>query len=140
MRPADTTRTCTYCTRPFNTSKLQGTCQCSTVGAILLLNFDFIYGERLALTLRGYGYRVIVPEEHRESLFEVKNEHLQQANLIVFDLTYLNYNIWRELRRICRSRRPDGLPLMLSCWSRIDRGPEFRLLVEKLGARLAYIK
>jgi hypothetical protein len=35
-------------------------------------------------------------------------------------------------------RREDGMPLMVHCFSRMDRGPEFHLMVEKLGPRMGY--
>ncbi len=134
-------------TRPFPYKNLQASRQGSLArpprplvsSAIHLLNFESPHRESLAIVLRGLRHKVFVPEEHGISLHELKDEDLRQADLILFDLTRLNHDtVWLPLRRICRLRKPDGMPLMVSCFSRIYRGPDFHLLVEKLGARLTY--
>ena len=102
------------------------------------MNFPSPHLEGLAFDLRNRGHKIFVPEEHGTSVRELPDEELLLADFIFFDLTQLNHDVWSQLRRICRLRKPDGLPLIVSCSSRIYRGPEFRLLVEKLGARLAY--
>ena len=140
MRPADTKGTSVCFTRPSNESKSQSACQDSSSGAIFLLNFEPAYGERLALRLRGLRHKVLIPDTNGKSLSELQDEELQHADFVIFDLSRVNHAIWSELRRICRFRKQDGLPLMLLCWSQIYRGPEFQLLVEKLGARLVYAR
>ena len=108
-------------------------------GSILLLNFDPPHKEGLAHLLRLLGFKIFVPEEHGISLLELRDEDLRQADLILFDLTRLTHDdVWLPLRRICRLRKPSGTPLSVTCSSRIYRGPDFHLLVEKLGARLVY--
>ena len=107
--------------------------------SIFLLNFDSPYREQLTLVLRHLRYQIFIPEEQGMALRNMKNKEFQQADLILFDLTRLNHDeVWIPLRRICRLRKPDGMPLMVHCFSRIYRGPDFHLLVEKLGARMAY--
>jgi hypothetical protein len=104
-----------------------------------MLNFESPYRENLTIALRNLRYKVFVPEEHGIPLQALKDAELLQADFILFDLTRLNHNtVWLPLRRICRLRTPDGMPLMVHCFSRIDRGPDFHLMVEKLGARMAY--
>jgi hypothetical protein len=62
-----------------------------------------------------------------------------RADFILFDLSRLNHDdVWLTLRRICRLRKQDGMPIMVHCFSRIYRGPEFHKLVEDLGVRMEY--
>jgi hypothetical protein len=145
--PTDTTPASVRLTRPFPYRKRQATCQGSIAEPprpvvsepILLLNFESPHRENIAIVLRGLGLRVFIPEAHGISLQELKDDEIRYAALILFDLTRLNHdNIWLPLRRICRLRKTDEMPLMVSCCSRIYRGPDFYLLVEKLGARMTY--
>jgi len=108
-------------------------------GSIFLLNFDPSYRERLAILFRGLRYKVFVPEEHAVSFQHLNDKQFRQADLVLFDLTRINHDdVWVPLRCICRLRKPDGMPLMVHCFSRVYRGPEFHLFVEKLGARFDY--
>jgi hypothetical protein len=147
MRPASTTRAFPYEYRPENQSKLRSTRQdsipvCSLPPrphSIFVLNFDAPYRQHLALSLRQLRYSLFIPEEHGTSLYELSDQIFQQADFILVDLTNLNHDrVWVPLRRIGKLRRSDGIPLMVHCFSRVYRGPEFHLLVERLGARLAY--
>jgi hypothetical protein len=89
--------------------------------------------------LRGLRHTVFIPEAHGLSLRDLRDEELREADLILFDLTRLDHDtVWLPLRRIWGLRKQDGMPLMVSCSSRIYRGPDFHFLVEKLGARLVY--
>jgi hypothetical protein len=145
MLPADTTRT-RFISGRANKSILRPTFQesrnrptSSSHGAILLINFEPVYRERLALVLRTLGLKVLAPESDGTPLSRLRDEYFLFADFILFDLTRLNHNeIWLPLRRICRLRKPDGMPLMVHCFSRIDRGSDFHLMVEKLGARMDY--
>jgi hypothetical protein len=139
MRPADATRT--FGSLPSSLSnpcKPQSSCQDCFRGAILLLNFDIIHGEGLALMLRHCGYKVVISDTDKTTLSELRDEELQQTHFVILDLSHVDHAIFSELRRVCRLRKPDRLPLMVVCWSRIYRGPAFQLLVEKLGARISY--
>jgi hypothetical protein len=147
MRPAGTTPALAYSSRPQNESKLASVRQDrfpyrdgrASSSFIFLLNFDSPYGERLALVLRHLRYSIFIPEECGMSIRDLKDKEIHQADFILFDLTSLHHDeVWVPLRRICRLRKEDGMPLMVHCFSRIDRGPEFHLMVEKLGARMAY--
>jgi hypothetical protein len=149
MRPASTTPALVYSYKPENHRKLKSGCQdrfpFSRRGFslpsrfIFLLNFDPPYRERLAFMLRRLGYEVFIPEEHGILLRDITDKEFQQADFILFDLTRLNHDtVWLPLRRICQLRKEGGMPLMVHCFSRIDRGPEFYLMVEKLGARMGY--
>jgi hypothetical protein len=135
--------------RPSPYRKRQSTCQedatrpserePSTARAIFLLNFDPPYREGHAVTLRRCRYKVFVPEEYGRSVADLTDDELRQADYVLFDLTHLNYDdVFLQLRRICRLRRPDGMPVFVTCLSRKYRGPEFQRIVEKLGARLVY--
>lgn len=133
--------------KPSLYRKREATCQTSPTRspepplrrAIFLLNFESPYREKLAIVLRSLRHRVFVPEEHGRSVHELTDAEFERAEFVLFDLTRLNHDqVWLPLRRICRLRQPDGMPLMVSCSSRIYRGPEFQLLVEKIGPRLAY--
>jgi hypothetical protein len=132
--------------KPSSYRKREQTCQVSTagsthapLGAIFLLNFESPYRENLAITLRNLRLKVFVPEEYGKSLQKMTDAEFRQADLILFDLTRLNHDqVWLPLRRICRLRNPHPMPLMVHCFSRIDRGSDFRLMVEKLGARMDY--
>ncbi len=142
MRPTDTTRTCDWSTRQVKESKSysarQGTSDgqsASCAGAIFLLNFQSPYRESLAVVLRTRHFNVFIPEERNKSLSGLGELELQQADLAIFDLTRINRNIWTQLRRICRVRKPDGMSVMVLCWSRRYHDPVFHLMVEKLGAR-----
>ena len=93
------------------------------------------------MALRACRLKVLIPEEHGKSLAAIKDEDLRYVDHIICDLTRMNHDIWSELRRICRWRKRDGMPILAGCWLREYRGPEFEILVEKqLGARLAYTK
>jgi hypothetical protein len=106
---------------------------------IFILNFGSPYRDRLALRLRQLRYEIFVPETQGITLSELRDQAFERADFILFDLTNLNHDdVWVPLRRICRLRKPDGMPLMVHCFSRVDRGSEFHLMVEKLGARLDY--
>lgn len=110
-----------------------------TVRAIFLLNFDPPYRDSHTITLRACRYKVFVPEEHGRSVADLTDNELRQADYVLFDLTRLGYNdVFLQLRRICRLRRTDGMPVFVTCLSRKYRGPEFQRIVEKLGARLVY--
>jgi hypothetical protein len=106
-------------------------------GGILLLNFEPSYAERLALVLRPLGLKkIVIPSI---PLSRLRDEYFLCADFILFDLTRLNHNeVWLPLRRVCRLRKPYGMPLFVHCFSRIDRGGDFHLMVEKLGARMDY--
>lgn len=134
-------------TKPSLYRKREPTCQtCPSrsleppfTRAIFLLNFESPYRESLAIVLRNLRHKVFVPEEYGKSVHELTDSELQQAEFVLFDVTRLNHDaVWLPLRRICHLQKPDGMPVMVSCSSRIYRGPEFQLLVEKIGARLAY--
>lgn len=117
----------------------QAPVQPSVSDGILLLNFDAGYQERLAAVLRTCRYKVLIPEANGVSLATLNDEYLEQISFVVFDLTRLNHDdVWLPLRRICRWRKCDGKHLLVTCCSRIYRGPDFHLLVEKLGARMVY--
>lgn len=106
---------------------------------IFLLNFDELHRGRLALTLRQLRYELFIPEEHGVTLGNLSDYEFQNADFILFDLTNLDHEkVWIPLRRICRLQMENGMPLMVHCFSRRYRGPEFHLLVESLGARMDY--
>jgi len=120
-------------------ARCQGQLPSAPSTGILLLNFELPYREQLALVLRHLRYQIFVPEEQGLVLRNMKDKEFQQADFVLFDLTSLNHDeVWIPLRRICRLRKSDGMPVMVHCFSRIYRGPDFHLLVEKLGARMAY--
>ena len=107
--------------------------------AIFLLNFKSPYRESLAIVLRNLGHKLFVPEEYGKSVHQLKDEEFQQAEFILFDLTRLNHDrVWLPLRRICYLRKSDGMPVFVHCFSSIDHGSDFHLMVEKLGARMDY--
>jgi hypothetical protein len=146
MLPADTTRTRVYNSKQPNKSTPIAALQdrrnqtgSSSSGAILLLNFEAEYRDRLALALRTLGLKVLTPEADGMPLSRLEAKYFLQVNFILFDLTRLNHDeVWLPLRRICRLRKPDGMPLMVHCFSRIQRGENFHLMVEELGARMDY--
>lgn len=89
--------------------------------------------------LRTLGLKVHITESYGTSLSRLRDEHVLSADFILFDLTRLNHDaVWLLLRRIRRLRKSDGMPLFVHCFSRIDRGSDFHLTVEKLGARMDY--
>jgi hypothetical protein len=145
MLPADTTRT-RFASERANKSTLQSALQeelhrpsSSPHGAILLLNFESGYRDRLSLVLRRLGFSVLIPESDGIPLSKARDEYFLSADFILFDLTRLNHDaVWLPLRRICRLRKIDGMPVMVHCFSRIDRGEDFHLMVEGLGARMDY--
>lgn len=146
MPPADEKPALVRVTGPSTYRKPQSVCQecatrpgTSTSSGILLVNFELPYRENRAITLRARGHKVLVPEEHGTSLWEITGSDLQQIDLVLCDLTRVNYDTWRELRRICRFRKHDRLAIMAICSSRTYRGAEFELLVEKeLETRLVH--
>ena len=108
-------------------------------GGFLLLNFELPYRNDLALSLRLQHHKVIVPEEHGVSLMDLQDEDIRRADFILFDLTRIDHDtVWLPLRRICRLRKPDGMPLFVHCFSRIHRGEDFHRMVEGLGPRMDY--
>jgi hypothetical protein len=147
MRPASTTPALAYSYKLENQSKSKSGCQgrfptrgfSAPSRSIFLLNFDSPYRERLALILRRFRYEAFIPEEHGIALRDLTDREFLQADFILFDLTRVNHDtVWLPLRRICRLRKEDSLPLMVHCFSRIYRGSSFHHMVEKLGARMAY--
>jgi hypothetical protein len=108
--------------------------------AIFLLNFDSPRREGYAFTLRGRRLKVFIPEETGRSLADLKDDELRQADYVLFDLTRLNHDdVFLGLRRLCRLRRSEGIPVQVTCLSKY-RGAAFHLIVERLGARLVYGK
>lgn len=149
MPPTDTTRTSVRTRRRSHRTKSTPACQegvakaaplgPQTAHAILLLNFDPPHREGHTVALRRCGYKVFIPEEHGTSLARLTDDELRHVEYVLFDLTHLNYDdVFLHLRRLCRLRNRDGMPVHVTCLSRTYRGPAFQRIVEKLGARLVY--
>jgi len=93
MRPADATRTFGSLPSPSNPSKPHSSCQDCFLGAILLLNFERSYGDRLALMPRHCGYNVVVLDTDG-TLSELRDEEHQQAHFVIFDLSNVDHAIF----------------------------------------------
>lgn len=145
MRPTGTTRTYAWTSRPTYLStqsvfsaREQPMSDSRHCGPVLLLNFDQDHREALLFTLQQCRYQVIAPVFEGSLLRNVDDDQLRSADFVIVDVTRIDHRNWIELRRVCRTRGNDGLPLMVACWSRHDHGPTFQLMVEKLGARYTY--
>ena len=107
------------------------------MATILLVGSERADQDNLASTLQNRGHDVILADDHRRSLTNW-NAHMSSVEIVVFDVTNLNYDSKRRLRSICQLSRPDGSPVLVLCISRSYRGPRFELDIERLGARFVY--
>ena len=102
---------------------------------ILLVDSDLAHMTKLASALRECGHRVITPTTTDVAAMAF---HRVAADLAIVELSHVNDDRWRELRRICQLQTEDGLPIPVVCCSRVYHGPRFELDIERLGARFVY--
>jgi DNA-binding response OmpR family regulator len=105
------------------------------MATILVVDVDQQHAEKLNSALRRRGHRVVNTD--RKNAVAIKESECQ-SDLVVFNISRTDNDVWQALRHVCNLRRTDGLPVLVLCYSKIYRGPRFELEVERLGARFAY--
>lgn len=140
MPTPDETRSCARSSRPAEAYTLDEACQASVngrgqifTGAIFLLNCKSPLRERLAGALRSSGNKVYVPEEHGMTVYDVTEDELQLANLVMFDVHSTSVQILSDLGKVSNMRRNGGPFLIALLTTRCDA--EFQLKVEELVDR-----
>jgi DNA-binding response OmpR family regulator len=107
------------------------------MATILLIGSDQTNQENLASTLRARGHSVMTADWSRLQSADW-NTRMSAAEIAMFDVTQLDEDSRRQLRRICQWPRQDGFPILVLCYSRAYRGPRFELDIERMGARFVY--
>ena len=106
---------------------------------ILLLNFDEASEGRLTEIFRQKGYRVST-YAREEPLAEHLSKRSDDVDLIVLDASGNDRAIHDQLGEIRRYRVQHGHRPMVLCVSRIYRGPQVELELERKGARVVYVR
>ena len=104
---------------------------------ILLFDSDHDHGHLVASALEKQRH-MIVTFIKPQDMVSYLDRRMSGVDIVILDLS-LNRSIdWQTLDHICHRNMtvPDQLGIL--CFSRIYRGPEFRLEVECRGARLFY--
>jgi hypothetical protein len=107
------------------------------MATILLIGSDQTKQENIASALRTRGHSVLVADWCHLT-FADWYVRMSAVEIAVFDVTHLNDDSRRQLRRFCQWPRQDGYPVLVLCFSRAYRGPRFELDIERFGARFVY--
>jgi hypothetical protein len=106
---------------------------------ILLVNFDEASEERLREIFRQKGHCVSAYAGDKplaEHLWKLSDD----VDLIVLDVSGKDRVVRNQLGEIGRYRAQHGHRPTVLCVSRIYRGPQFELELEREGARVVYVR
>lgn len=108
------------------------------MATILLLNFSEDLGARLKAFLRLERHDVwtAVPSQTYASWLRGRENG---ADLVIMDVSRREKYFWQVLEEIVAYRAQHGHHPNILCVSRVDRGAQFDLDLEKKGARLIYV-
>ena len=112
---------------------------CNSEPRILLLSPDESSAEVLAAFLEQRHYHVTVHRE-RHSAGDGHAPHLDDFDVIVVDMTANRPEDWDRLDRACVGAERTASKPGILCLSRVYRGPQFELDIERRGGRLAYVR
>jgi DNA-binding response OmpR family regulator len=108
-------------------------------GRILLVNFDETSEGRLTEILRQKGHRVSAyacEESLAQHLLQLRND----VDLIVLDASGNDRALHDQLAEIRRYRAQHGHRPTVLYVSRVYRGPQVELELERKGARVIYVR
>lgn len=92
----------------------------------------------LATCLRARGHSVHV-SDYQDLPLSAWTRITPEVEIAIFDVTSINKESMAALQRLCLSDcQTFGKPLVL-CYSGVNRGPDFELSMERLGARFVYV-
>lgn len=106
---------------------------------LLLVRFDNASEGRLTELLRQRGYRVSA-YSREESLLECLSRFGREIDLVILDVSGNDPEVRNYLAEIVRYRAQHGHRPMVLCVSRVYRGPQFELELERKGARVVYVR
>jgi len=113
-----------------------GSAEAMIVAEILLVKFDQVTEGRLAELFGCRGHHAIT-HSGDQPLSQVLRR--RGFDLVILDVS-CDYSITRKHVAAVRARREQhGLRPMLLCVSRVYRGPQFELELEREGARVVYV-
>jgi DNA-binding response OmpR family regulator len=104
----------------------------------LLVNFDPKLAERLASLLASQGHRISICTG-----FKALRQLLRKSpgfDLAIVDVSFDTPTAGVQLAELQAYRVQHGPRPMLLCVSRVYRGPQFELELERKGARVAYVR
>jgi DNA-binding response OmpR family regulator len=108
------------------------------MGQILLMNFDEEMGSKLAVALRNQRHSVVMlPKD--VSFAKALTLGKGSPDLVILDFSRIERNGRTLLSEIVFYRARYGPWPMLLCVSRVYRGPQFELDLERKGARVVYV-
>jgi DNA-binding NtrC family response regulator len=107
------------------------------MATILLVNFAGEQGARLAAFLRNERHEVSVAYGNPQ--FSEMIRQYGTTDLVILDVSFREGSTRNLLGQIVSHRVQAGPRPMLLCVSRVYRGPQFELELERKGARLVYI-
>lgn len=107
--------------------------------SILLIDDDQAHAAALIPHLGVHRYHVTLCPEPREALAQLSRFSLSW-HAIIWNVTRSQWNCLETLRAINDffQGSPHSSRPRILCFSAVYRGPQFRLEVERLGARLVY--
>src|SRR5690349_2171924 len=108
-------------------------------GRILLVNFDEASEGRLTEILRQRGHRVSTYTSE-EPLAEHLSKPRGDVDLIVLDASGNDRVVHDQLDEIRQYRAQHGHRPTVLCVSRVYRGPQVELELERKGARVVYVR
>jgi DNA-binding response OmpR family regulator len=106
---------------------------------ILLVNFDEASEGRLKEIFRQKGYR-ISPYTCKEPLAEHLSKLRDDVDLIILDASGNDPLVHDQLGEVRRYRAQHGHRPTVLCVSRVYRGPQVELELERKGARVVYVR
>ena len=109
------------------------------IGTVLLIDEDVLHAERLLGRLHFRQHRVTVCSQPEEGI-RLLSQSNHPCGVVILNVSHSHWHCLKTLRmirRICSQAGRHPCPGIL-CTSVAYRGPQFRLHVERLGARLVY--
>jgi DNA-binding response OmpR family regulator len=105
---------------------------------ILLANFDEQAGISLAAFLRNEHHDVYVALED-QAFSQLLGRYGTATDLVILDVSSRKKHSYDLLAQIASRRVQHGPRPMILCISRVYRGPQFELDLERKGARVVYV-
>ena len=106
---------------------------------ILLVNFDEASERRLTEIFRQKGHRIST-YACEEPLAEHLSKRSNDVDLIILEASQNERVVHGQLSEIRRSRAQYGHRPTVLCVSRVYRGPQFELELERQGIRVVYVR